>query len=305
MAAPRRGRPATFGENAGRAVSATRPACPSALCCPLPPSLPHGPEPALYRYTGILASRLSSPNRFVTTVPEKPRPAGPPPPSSAPFRLVPSPPAGPTSVGDAVYDQILQALQQGRLAPGQRLHDEEFAAQLGVSRTPVREALLRLRELGVVEFAPARYTRVAIIDPTQTAQAVATWVTVYAAIAALAASNGVPAPTLDAMAQAHLRFQAACEPFDMPGLSAANADFYDLPATHCGNPILLRCANSVVHVVRLGLLQLPGALNPAPLHAAQAALLAALTDADPRAARRAIYRIAAIPLIRDTDQRQS
>ncbi len=216
------------------------------------------------------------------------------------FRLIPSPLSGPTSVGDAVYDQILEALQQGRLQPGERLHDGEFAAQLGVSRTPVREALLRLRELGVVEFAPARYTRVAIIDQTQAGHAVAAWVTVYAAIAALAASSGVPAPTLNAMADAHARFQAASEPFDIQALAAANADFYDQPTQHCDNPILVRCADSVVHVVRLGLLQLPGALNPAPLHGAQAALLAALSAGDPRAARRAVYRIAEIPLGRNT-----
>ena len=107
----------------------------------------------------------------MTVIPDGLRQPGPTPapPSRAPFRLVPSPLAGPTSVGDAVYDQILDALQQGRLQPGERLHDGEFAAQLGVSRTPVREALLRLGELGVVEFAPARYTRVAIIDQIQTA----------------------------------------------------------------------------------------------------------------------------------------
>jgi DNA-binding GntR family transcriptional regulator len=218
--------------------------------------------------------------------------AGPP----APFRLMPTRLAGPASVGDAVYDQILDALQQGRLQPGQRLHDGEFAAQLGVSRTPVREALLRLRELGVVEFAPARYTRVAIIDQAQTRHAIAAWVTVYAAIAALAAASGVPASTLDAMADAHARFAAASEPFNIQALAAANADFYALPRQHCDNPMLLRCADTVVHVVRLGLLQLPGPLSPAPLHAAQAALLEALSAADPRAARRAIYRIAEIPL---------
>jgi DNA-binding GntR family transcriptional regulator len=239
----------------------------------------------------------------MTAIPDglpRPNSAPTPPPSPAPFRLIPTAQAGPTSVGDAVYDQILEALEQGRLRPGERLHDGEFAAQLGVSRTPVREALLRLRELGVVEFAPARYTRVAIIDQTQTSHAIAAWVTVYAAIAALAASGGVPASTLNAMADAHARFHAASEPFDIQALSAANADFYDRPTKHCENPILVRCANSVVHVVRLGLLQLPGPLNPAPLHAAQAALLAALSAGDPRAARQAVYRIAAIPLTRKT-----
>jgi DNA-binding GntR family transcriptional regulator len=220
--------------------------------------------------------------------------------SSEPFHVIPPPPAGQSSVGDAVYDQILQALQQGRLRPGERLHDGEFAAQLGVSRTPVREALLRLRELGVVEFAPARYTRVAVIEPAQTAQAIAAWVTVYAAIAALAAAGGVPEPSLEAMADAHARFHSATRPFDIQALAAANAEFYDEPTRYCGNPILVRCAESVVHVVRLGLLQLPGELTPAPLYAAQAALLQALSDRDPRAARQAVYRLVEIPLTRDS-----
>jgi DNA-binding GntR family transcriptional regulator len=231
----------------------------------------------------------------VTT--EQPGTAGARRPSS--FRLIPVPPAAPTSVGDAVYDQILEALQQGRLRPGERLHDGDFAAQLGVSRTPVREALLRLRELGVVEFAPARYTRVAIIDETQTIHAIAAWVTVYATIAALVAGSGLPATALDEMADAHARFHVASEPYDIRSLAAANADFYDQPPKYCDNPILVRFARSAVHVVRLGLLQIPEPLNPAPLHAAQAALLAALTAADPRAARQAVYRIAAIPLSRN------
>ena len=64
--------------------------------------------------------------------------------------------------------------------------------------------------------------------------------------------------------------------------------------------MLVRCADSVVHIVRLGLLQLPGPFNPAPLYAAQAALLAALSAADARAARQAIYRIVEIPLTCDT-----
>jgi DNA-binding GntR family transcriptional regulator len=221
---------------------------------------------------------------------------------SGPFRLIPPPPAGPTSVGDAVYDQILEALQQGRLQPGERLHDGEFAAQLGVSRTPVREALLRLRELGVVEFAPARYTRVAVIDPIHTAQAVAAWVTVYAAIAALAAAVGMPPRALEEMSEAHARFRAASDPFEIQALAAANADFYDEPTRHCGNPVLVRLADSVVHVVRLGLLQLPGRLTPAPLYNAQAELLAALSNADPQAARRAVYRLAEIPLTHDFDE---
>ena len=72
------------------------------------------------------------------------------------------------------------------------------------------------------------------------------------------------------------------------------------PTPYCGNPILVRCAETVVHVVRLGILQLPGRLSPKPAYAAQAALLEALSERDPKAARRAVYRIAEIPMTRET-----
>jgi len=65
-----------------------------------------------------------------------------------------------TILGDAVYECIGAAILDGRLAPGQRLRDVELAAQLGVSRTPVREALQRLERFGLVEIAVGRYTRV-------------------------------------------------------------------------------------------------------------------------------------------------
>jgi DNA-binding GntR family transcriptional regulator len=51
---------------------------------------------------------------------------------------------------DEVYRQILARIAEGELAPGSRVRDSQLAAQLGVSRTPVREALLRLAREGVV-----------------------------------------------------------------------------------------------------------------------------------------------------------
>ena len=51
---------------------------------------------------------------------------------------------------------IREAILDGRLAPGQRLKEEELARELGISRTPVREALLILQTEGMVEGAPNR-----------------------------------------------------------------------------------------------------------------------------------------------------
>lgn len=49
-----------------------------------------------------------------------------------------------------IHHEILQKIIEGSFAPGQRLRDSELAESMGVSRTPVREALLRLEREGFV-----------------------------------------------------------------------------------------------------------------------------------------------------------
>ncbi len=67
-------------------------------------------------------------------------------------------------LSDEVYARIGAAIVDGRFPPGHRLRDVELAGQLGVSRTPVREALQRLERFGLVEIAVGRYTRVTAPD---------------------------------------------------------------------------------------------------------------------------------------------
>jgi DNA-binding GntR family transcriptional regulator len=57
-------------------------------------------------------------------------------------------------VTSTVYDRLLSGIALGDYAPGSALNERELAAQLGVSRTPVREALLRLRVEGLVRVVP-------------------------------------------------------------------------------------------------------------------------------------------------------
>jgi DNA-binding GntR family transcriptional regulator len=56
----------------------------------------------------------------------------------------------------AATELIREAIVDGRLPPGQRLKEEELARELGISRTPVREALLVLQAEGLVDAAPNR-----------------------------------------------------------------------------------------------------------------------------------------------------
>lgn len=69
--------------------------------------------------------------------------------------------AGTETSADFSHSRLRDAILSGDLRPNQRLIEEELAAELGVSRTPVREALLRLADEGLVDVRPQRGTFVA------------------------------------------------------------------------------------------------------------------------------------------------
>jgi DNA-binding GntR family transcriptional regulator len=63
---------------------------------------------------------------------------------------------GSNSLPDFVYGKLRSAIRNQELKPGDRLREVELAERLGVSRTPVREALKRLEADGLTEVAPPR-----------------------------------------------------------------------------------------------------------------------------------------------------
>src|SRR3712207_1936150 len=61
-----------------------------------------------------------------------------------------------TNSSSAVLHLLRQALDHGRWSPGAPLRQEEIAAELGVSRVPVREAFFQLQAEGLVQVVPNR-----------------------------------------------------------------------------------------------------------------------------------------------------
>jgi DNA-binding GntR family transcriptional regulator len=66
---------------------------------------------------------------------------------------------------DQVHNELIEWLADGRLAAGQRLEEERISQALGVSRTPLREALARLASDGLVVAVPRRGFRVPKLSP--------------------------------------------------------------------------------------------------------------------------------------------
>lgn len=68
------------------------------------------------------------------------------------------------SLGDQVYASIRDSIVTVKLEPGSMLYENELAEALGVSRTPIREAIRLLANEQLVEVLPQRGTRIALIS---------------------------------------------------------------------------------------------------------------------------------------------
>jgi DNA-binding GntR family transcriptional regulator len=89
--------------------------------------------------------------------------------------------AGP--VAGQVQKVMLSAIAEGELVAGNALHDHEWAAAFGVSRTPVREVVQYLHGMGLLDVAGARYTRLRTYDPEEAQREARDWSLLHHALA--------------------------------------------------------------------------------------------------------------------------
>jgi DNA-binding GntR family transcriptional regulator len=161
-----------------------------------------------------------------------------------------------SAVVTEVFDHILDAVFRGELVPGQHISDAALAEQYGVSRTPVREALQRLREIGIVEASAGRFTRVAEVTPVQTAQSLIVWIALYGALVTEVVPT-IPQEAVDLMEEDHAHFSDTIPLLDADAAAAANFAFFTRLQPYSSNSALLRAITTVIHVIRLGSLHLP------------------------------------------------
>ena len=142
-----------------------------------------------------------------------------------------------TLLRDDVYRSIRDAIVRGQLAPGEQLRDQELGAWLQVSRTPVREALQRLAQAGLVVAQPGRMTRVAPEDPDLIVSARQIAAELHALALSLAFES-LTEEDLESMEAANARLREALGTGDAEAAIAADDDFHEVALNRSGNPLI-------------------------------------------------------------------
>ena len=160
------------------------------------------------------------------------------------------PPSAPRALlRDDAYLRIRDLIVDGELAPGERLRDVELTEQLGIGRTPIREALLRLERAGLVETRPGHWTTVTRIDGESTRNANE----IAASLHRLAMTLAVPRMSPDewaAMDAANIRFADALAREDVAQALAADDDFHGVALGASENPMIAAMLEQVAPLVR-------------------------------------------------------
>jgi DNA-binding GntR family transcriptional regulator len=204
---------------------------------------------------------------------------------------------------ERVRNRIRDAIIDGTLEPGERLHDDQLTAWLQVSRTPIREALGDLVRDGLVEMVPNRYTRVAIPNPDEAMQAIQTLGVLFGGTVRLA----VPTLSPEALAEIVTLIDACLDDLereDGPALNTHAVALFSTYVQQCANPLLIKVCTDVTDglAYKLRLPNIVEVLHWGEMSASFVALREATIARDPIAAELAAEALHALPGQRPLDR---
>lgn len=147
-------------------------------------------------------------------------------------------PVSKPSRAEEAYSAIRRALLDGTFQPAQRLSEPELALRFKSSRSPIREALVRLEHEGFVERTESGRVFVRPLDILDLEQLYVVRATVEGLAARLAASR-LRTIDLEEMGQKVDHMERCVQTRDAAGAIASGQDFHDVITRECGNAPLV------------------------------------------------------------------
>jgi len=145
---------------------------------------------------------------------------------------------------DVVFKTLRQAILKGDLAPGQRLMEIQLASQLGVSRTPIREAIRKLELEGLVLMIPRRGAEVARITEKDLRDVLEVRASLEALAAGLACERITASRIAELKAALENFYDAICSR-DITEIAESDVRFHDVIFEATENPRLMQIVNNL------------------------------------------------------------
>jgi DNA-binding GntR family transcriptional regulator len=149
-------------------------------------------------------------------------------------------PADRQSQAELAYEKLKQLLLDGTLPAGAQMLEQEAAERLSMSRTPVREAMVRLRQEGMVEIRPRHGMRVLPISATDMAEIYEVLTALEGAASEAVARRGVSARQLSVLRGAVRDMDRALDRDDLSAWAEADERFHSHLVELSGNQRLIQ-----------------------------------------------------------------
>jgi DNA-binding GntR family transcriptional regulator len=190
------------------------------------------------------------------------------------------------SLVESAYTELKRRIVDNVYPPNQRILEQELAEDLGMSRTPVREALIRLEKDGLIELIPRQGMRVLPLSIEDMKHIYEALTCLEPAAAEMFAKRKPDADELVPLKQAVRDMDQALADQDLDAWAEADERYHRYLLEHCGNPRIAAMALGVMDVVRRARL-LSLRLLPPPMQSNKehAALVVALQQGDYHTAR--------------------
>ncbi|NLE26481.1 MAG: GntR family transcriptional regulator, partial [Clostridiaceae bacterium] len=161
---------------------------------------------------------------------------------------------------DVIFETLRKAIVSGDIKPGERLMEVSLADQMGVSRTPVREAIRRLEAEGLVTMTPRKGTHVSELSVKDIMDVLEVRTVLDKLATDLAAKRMQPAQ-LKSLESVHKQYISCVERENMEGAVKKDVEFHDLIYAASGNPRLVAVAGSLrEHIYRFRVIYMSGSL---------------------------------------------
>lgn len=155
----------------------------------------------------------------------------------------------PPALGDTIYQQLQEAILAGNIAPGTTLVQHELAQRLGVSRTPVRDALERLTRDGLVVRSNGGRVYVAELSLEDLREKYQVRRSLEGLAAYLAAER-ITQKDLDRLAQILDDMRDAVDKSDTAEVTRNGSQFHAIITAACGNEFLKQLLGDLTNSIR-------------------------------------------------------